>query len=261
MQVQPARPSPQDLSAQRKQGLALRLREIPQVQVTNAVCTVTVASTTRADVGDLNLYRMLQKAPVRYSSGPFPAVSVHLRSPPATVLVFRSGQMVVAGTERDADVRLSAERVLSLMRVVDASLYVARIERQNVVTSGACASPLDRCALRDALKGKEGLSTTFCPSKFPGIIVRPHPPGIVFLIFASGKFVVTGAKSARHAQEAWSSFYVQHLLPFLNLTVCGCQAGGYDARPLPVQRPLVQEVVAMMAALRNRKSKRLGDVR
>ncbi|MEA2004177.1 MAG: TATA-box-binding protein, partial [archaeon] len=40
------------------------------------------------------------------------------------------------------------------------------------------------------------------PEQFPGVIHRIETPKTVFLIFSSGKIVITGAKSVKHLEDA-----------------------------------------------------------
>ena len=44
--------------------------------------------------------------------------------------------------------------------------------------------------------------TMYEPEQFPGLIYRMTEPKVVFLLFASGKLVCTGAKSAEDVYEA-----------------------------------------------------------
>ena len=44
--------------------------------------------------------------------------------------------------------------------------------------------------------------TEYEPEQFPGLIYRLENPKVVFLIFSSGKCVITGSKDLAEAQEA-----------------------------------------------------------
>ena len=46
--------------------------------------------------------------------------------------------------------------------------------------------------------------TEYEPEQFPGLIYRVNEPNVVFLIFSSGRCVITGSKSFEEAQEAES---------------------------------------------------------
>ena len=45
------------------------------------------------------------------------------------------------------------------------------------------------------------------PEVFPGLVYRMHSPKVTFLIFVSGKIVVTGAKSEKIIQESFTEIY------------------------------------------------------
>jgi len=49
--------------------------------------------------------------------------------------------------------------------------------------------------------------STYEPELFPGLIYRMHQPKIVLLIFASGKIVLTGAKTREDIQKAFENIY------------------------------------------------------
>ena len=71
------------------------------------------------------------------------------------------------------------------------------IEIQNVVASTGIGQELDLEALATDLPGAD-----FNPDNFPGLVYRTQEPKAAALIFRSGKFVCTGAKSINDVHEA-----------------------------------------------------------
>ena len=62
---------------------------------------------------------------------------------------------------------------------------------------------LDRLALQDS-------TAMFCsyePELFPGLVFRMFTPKVTFLIFVSGKIVLTGGKTRADLQEAFQEIY------------------------------------------------------
>ena len=45
------------------------------------------------------------------------------------------------------------------------------------------------------------------PELFPGLVYRLKHPKITFLIFVSGKIVITGAKSSKEINESFEQIY------------------------------------------------------
>lgn len=60
-------------------------------------------------------------------------------------------------------------------------------------------------------KNKNKKMCRYEPEIFPGLIFRMEEPKVVFLIFASGKIVLTGAKERKQIYDAY-----QKILPLLN---------------------------------------------
>jgi transcription initiation factor TFIID TATA-box-binding protein len=48
---------------------------------------------------------------------------------------------------------------------------------------------------------------TYQPNMFPGLIYRPTDLPVVFLVFFSGKVVITGAKNMSDVYDSWKIFY------------------------------------------------------
>jgi len=68
---------------------------------------------------------------------------------------------------------------------------------QNCVASGSVeTSRIDLYALADRLAEKPEYFVSYEPEKFPGLVLKIPKPKVSSLIFASGKMVITGAKSA-----------------------------------------------------------------
>jgi transcription initiation factor TFIID TATA-box-binding protein len=74
------------------------------------------------------------------------------------------------------------------------------LEVKNVVSVGNLEKDIELNALMIAL-GLE--DTEYEPEQFPGLIYRPDSTRCVLLIFASGKVVVTGGRTAKEDEEAF----------------------------------------------------------
>lgn len=134
----------------------------------------------------------------------FSACVIRIREPKATALVFSTGKVVVTGARSEDDSRLAGRKIA---RIIQRLGYKAKFKDwkvQNLVSS--CDSKL--------LIRLEGLSSgphfPFCryePEIFPGLVYRMQSPGVVLLVFAKGKVVITGARSREDMLQAWDNIY------------------------------------------------------
>ncbi|GKZ00622.1 hypothetical protein MPSEU_001014300 [Mayamaea pseudoterrestris] len=134
----------------------------------------------------------------------FGAVIMRLREPRATALIFRSGKMVISGSKSTHNATLAAKKfALIVERVGFQPKESIDFMVQNVVAT---------CDLKFAIR-LEGLvyaHSAFCsyePELFPGLIYRLVSPRVVFLIFVSGKIVLTGAKKESELSTALTKLY------------------------------------------------------
>lgn len=72
-----------------------------------------------------------------------------------------------------------------------------RIEIQNIVAKMNLEAKIDLSKL--AINKQE---TEYEPESFPGLTLRMQNPKATFLIFGSGKVVITGCKSLKDLKEA-----------------------------------------------------------
>jgi len=81
---------------------------------------------------------------------------------------------------------------------------------QNIVASAAAGFPIKLKDIADAY----GPYVTFTPDLFPGLIFRSINPKLVFLIFRSGKVVITGARNVPDIKKTYESLYLNILVRF-----------------------------------------------
>ncbi|MEA3229733.1 MAG: TATA-box-binding protein, partial [archaeon] len=72
-----------------------------------------------------------------------------------------------------------------------------KTEVVNIVASSDLGSAIDLNTLIFNLDNCE-----YEPEQFPGVVHRIFNPKTVFLVFSSGKIVITGAKSIKHMEDA-----------------------------------------------------------
>lgn len=156
----------------------------PQIQ--NVVCTCNVGST-------LYLPYLVRALPcAEYNSKRFAAVAARLVDPKATALFFGSGKIVCTGTKSKNAARLALLKFVRLVRCLNPEVSMYNFVIQNVVASAQFPFHLNLSALR----AKCGAEASYEPELFPGLIYRPVLTHLVFLVFSSGRMVITGAKNA-----------------------------------------------------------------
>ena len=134
-----------------------------------------------------------------------------------TVMVFRSGAITVAGatTEEEAEqqVRWFVDALLSLGIAVDVDAVLDSMSVKYVVVSDDFGLSIDLAAATVAL-GLE--ATEYEPEQFPALIYRPENAPCTILLFSTGRVLVTGVKSKKHAesilQDLTSSLFSSGLL-------------------------------------------------
>jgi transcription initiation factor TFIID TATA-box-binding protein len=128
---------------------------------------------------------------VEYRPEQFPGLVFRLEKPKTTTLIFRSGKMVCTGAKSTRDVQEAVGKVLQELKEKGIINHgEPRIQIQNIVSTATLGGDID-IEKAAYMLGR----TMYEPEQFPGAIYRMDEPKVVFLIFASGKVVIVGAKS------------------------------------------------------------------
>ena len=140
----------------------------------------------------------------------FAAITIRLGEPLCTVLLFTSGKMVLTGCKSVLDCVLASKQVFLRMRLgfpgIDFKLEPIKI--QNIVGNAhVLLQPGERLDL-DRFYTDFNVFCTYQPNMFPGLIYRPTDMSVVFLVFFSGKVVITGAKTMQDVYDSWKHFSV-----------------------------------------------------
>lgn len=130
----------------------------------------------------------------------FGAVIMRLREPRATALIFASGKMCVTGVKSTHNATLAVKKFAYIVEKVgfQPQEYLD-FKVQNIVGTADVGFPI-------RLEGLVYAHSTFAsyePELFPGLIYRLVSPRVVFLIFVSGKIVITGAKTEMDLRQAF----------------------------------------------------------
>lgn len=129
----------------------------------------------------------------RYNPSDFPGVVYQKDGIKATVLIFRSGEMICTGAESISTSREIIDDVIEELNElgvrVDDDIETSI---QNIVYSGTLHD--DNINLNAIAIGLGLENVEYEPEQFPGLIYRPDEGSQTVLLFGSGKMVLAGMK-------------------------------------------------------------------
>ena len=135
---------------------------------------------------------------VKYEPRRFLDLVFRLNRPKTATLIFRTGKMVCTGAKSEKMAKRAVRKVVKKLRE-EGFIIMGKpdITIENVVSTANLGGKVD---LETAAAYMDNLM--YEPEQFPGLIYRMKEPKVVLLIFASGKMVITGAKSFKWSKEA-----------------------------------------------------------
>ena len=155
-----------------------------------------------ADFGcELDLYRLAQTVRnAEYNPRRFTAVIVRISEPKAAALIFRNGKMNIAGCKTREQAQLAAKKFGRILKKLKYKVKLRNFEVKNMIATASCNHKigLDKIASNPMYK----TVTKYNPEVFSGLVYKIPQPKVTFLIFASGKIILTGAKTLKDLDDA-----------------------------------------------------------
>ena len=138
----------------------------------------------------------------QYNPKRFAALIMRLREPTrTTALIFKNGKMVITGAKSEKQSEEAAKHYTKAIKGVgNFPVNLTDFKVQNMVAS--CAVDY-KISLESMYHSPHGNYCIFNPETFPGLIYHLRDPKICLLIFASGKIVLTGAKTRHEIDRAF----------------------------------------------------------
>ena len=168
-----------------------------------------VVSTFNMGCKGLNLRQIaLEHKSIEFNPSTFAAATLRIREPRTTALAFASGNMVVTGSKSTSESRLAARKYARIFQNLGIPVMFKKFRIQNIVASANVNFPIK---LQDIAESY-GPYVSFTPDLFPGLIFRSVK--LVFLIFRSGKVVITGARDVNDIKLTYESLYTNILVRF-----------------------------------------------
>tara|TARA_B100000161_G_scaffold264797_1_gene238942 strand:- start:405 stop:1100 length:696 start_codon:yes stop_codon:yes gene_type:complete len=163
-----------------------------------------VVATFNLGVKHLNLRKIsLEKSFIEYNPSKFAAATLRLRSPRTTALAFASGNMVVTGAKTEHMSRLASRKYVLVLQRHGIPVCFSKFKIQNIVASSYIPHALNLKEISEDY----GTYVSYEPDLFPGLVFRTTNPQLVFLLFRSGKIVITGARTRQQIEYTFNSLY------------------------------------------------------
>ena len=161
-----------------------------------------------------------------YDRQKFAAITIRVREPCCTALLFTSGKLVLTGCRGWHECVLASMRIVAMLREYNpfVDFRMLDITVQNIVAHVAAPLPAGTRLDLDALYAAHCVHCTYQPHLFPGLIFRPDNSPIVLICFFTGNIVVTGGKCAADIERGWA-----RLWPLVRSFVRGAPRPGAQA--------------------------------
>jgi transcription initiation factor TFIID TATA-box-binding protein len=176
---------------------------MPRVEASIRIENVVATGTLNQRI-DLNAV-VKGNPTVEYRPKQFPGLVYRLKRPKTAILIFNSGKMVCTGAQSEKEAKRAIKKVIRELK--KSGIIIPGKPEIKVVNMVASANLSGRIELEEAAYslGK----TMYEPEQFPGLIYRVDDPKVVFLIFASGKLVCTGATKEEDVSEAVGNLHMR----------------------------------------------------
>ncbi len=150
---------------------------------------VVVSAIIHRDLPLEKLATKLERA--EYNPEQFPGLILKIDTPKASALLFSSGKIICTGTKSLKEATAAIKAIIKKIEAIGLPVHgKPEIEIQNMVASGSVGGKLN---LDEIVFKFE--STEYEPEQFPGLVYHMPESHITFLLFGTGKIVITGAKN------------------------------------------------------------------
>ncbi len=170
----------------------VEIKKKPEIKIQNVVSSADIRQ--RLDLNEI----ATKIKESRYEPDKFPGLVLKLKEPKAALLVFNSGKFVCTGTKSIEESAIAVQKAIELMKRHGIKIEgKPLIKAENIVASAKLFLKVDIEKLAFEMP-----NTLYEPEQFPGLIYRMDNPKVVFLVFASGSLVCTGAKKEADVKRA-----------------------------------------------------------
>jgi transcription initiation factor TFIID TATA-box-binding protein len=183
-------------------------------EATPAIRIENVVSTFKIGLESLDLKLVATRFEfLNYVPSRFAASTMRLSDPKTTALLFSSGNVVLTGAKTPLLSRLAARKYVAVLRDAGLNVAMRSFKVQNIVATTQIDAPMRLREFADEF----GAYTSYEPDLFPGLVFRTIAPKVVFLVFRSGKLVVTGSRCREDVEKVFKAFYHTILKRFVDV--------------------------------------------
>ena len=162
----------------------------------------------------------LQVHRTSYNPAKFTGLIMRIKEPKTTALIFPNGKMVCLGAKNEEDSYKACKVYAKNIKKCNYPVNLQNFKIRNIV--GSCNVKFQIPLLKLSIHIQKYLNNSsilkYEPEIFPGLIYRflekknknekiEERPNIVFLIYASGNIVITGAKNKNQIYDAFKDVY------------------------------------------------------
>lgn len=208
---------PEDFKhAQRPSNAAM-----PEFELQNVVATFNLG------VDHLDLRAIALRKPfIEYNPQKFAAATIRIREPRTTALAFASGNMVCTGAKTETEARLAGRKYVRILQKHGIPVSFRNFKIQNIVAS----AEIPHCLKLMELSRAYGPYVSYEPDLFPGLVFRTTAPKLVFLLFRSGKIVITGARCREEIESTFTSLFYGIVVKFIDYEDTSASSSDYRAK-------------------------------
>lgn len=186
-----------------------------------------VVATFNLGVDHLDLRAIaLEKPFIEYNPQKFAAATIRIREPRTTALAFASGNMVCTGAKTELESRLAGRKYVRILQKNGIPVSFRNFKIQNIVASSEVPHTLKLLELSRAF----GPYVSYEPDLFPGLVFRTTQPKLVFLLFRSGKIVITGAKCRSEIESTFKSLFYGIIVKYIDWEDTSQSSSDYRAK-------------------------------
>lgn len=161
----------------------------------------------------LDLKKICSRAKyLEFNPHKFAASTLRLKYPRTTALVFGSGNIVCTGSKCAESSRYACRQAVNILQRSGIKCGFKNFKIQNIVGSCSLKDPINLLQMQKDY----GPYVSYEPELFPGLIFRLRKPKIVYILFRSGRLVVTGGRSEAQINKYWDGFYELVLKKYLD---------------------------------------------
>lgn len=128
-----------------------------------------------------------------------------MQDPKSTALVFSSGRIVLTGFLRHEDIPVAVKKLTGILNNAGIACNDSpELKIKNIVCTYSLGNECNLVRVLTALIDSEHVE--YEPETFPGLVCRINNPKLVFLLFSSGKMVITGGTNMEDVRRGLGIF-------------------------------------------------------